>query len=408
MSILSIAPYFPFCRVKLTRQSVASQADMAWVEAEPDERYRPICHVCGQKSRRIHTWDRRGLRDLNLWSARVWIGCSFRKVYCAACGGVRVEDLEFFEPYKHVTRRLARYIYDLCKRMTVQEVADHLGLDWKTVKEIDKAFLDKEYGRTDYDDLTLLAVDEIAVHKGQRYMTVVLDYLSGRVVWVGPDRTAETLRSFFRGMTEAQKQRLKAVALDMWDPYILAIQTEVPHVQIVFDLFHVVAAFNQVIDQVRNDECRKARKKDKAVFKGSKYLLLKNKKSLRSGEERRHLRRLLELNKTLCTLMILRDLLKKIWTYRYRGWALKRLRQWCALARTVGYRSVTTFAHRLESYEYGILNHCQYRLHTGTLEGVNNKIKVIKRKAYGFHDDRYFSLKVIQAFAPENPGFLAN
>jgi len=408
MSVMSIAPYFPFCRVKLTRQSVASQADMAWLEAEPDERYRPVCHVCGRKSRRIHTWHKRSLRDLNMGAARVWIGCSFRKVYCAACGGVRVEDLEFFEPYKHVTKRLARYIHELCKRMTVQEVADHLGLDWKTVKDIDKAFLEKDYGRTDYSDLVILAVDEIAVHKGHRYMTVVLDYLSGRVVWVGQDRTAETLMAFFDGMTEAQKQRLKAIAMDMWNPYILAVQTKVPHVQIVFDLFHVVSAFHKVIDQVRNDECRKARKKDKAVFQGSKYLLLKNKKNLRPGEERQHLRRLLELNKTLCTVMILKDLLKKIGCYRYRGWATKRLREWCALARTLGHPEVSKFANRLECYEYGILNHCQYRIHTGRLEGVNNKIKVIKRKAYGFHDDRYFSLKVIQAFDPEKQVSLAN
>ena len=254
MSVLSIAAYFPFCRVKLTRQSVAVEADMAWVEAEPDLRYRPVCHACGGAGARVHDWGKRSLRDLNLGAAQVWIGCSFRKIYCPACGKVRVEDLEFFDPYKRVTQRLARYIHELCKVLTVKEVAEHLRLDWKTVKDIDQSFLERRYDKTDYSDLTLLAVDEIAIRKGHQYMTVVMDYLTGRVVWLGKDRTAETLMDFFDGMSDAQKQALQAIAMDMWAPYIAAVQAAVPHVQIVFDLFHVVAAFNQVIDKVRNDE----------------------------------------------------------------------------------------------------------------------------------------------------------
>jgi transposase len=388
--------------VKFTRQSVAEDSAVAWLEAEPNQRYGPICHVCGTRAGRIHDGDKRSLRDLPVGRTRVWIGCSFRKVYCPTCGRVRIEDLEFFEAYQRVTRRLARYIHELCRMLTVQEVADHLGLGWKTVKQIDKAFLEKTYGQTDYRDLTVLAVDEIAVHKGHRYMTVVLDYLTGRVVWVGADRTGDTLGAFFQGMTEAQKQRLQAIAMDMWDPYIQAVKTHVPHVKIVFDLFHVVAAFNKVIDKVRNDEYRKAAQKDKAVFRGAKYLLLKNKKNVRKRSQREQLRQLLQLNQTLSTVMILKDLLKQIWRYRYRGWAHRRLAEWCALARTVGHPDVTQFARRLENYRYGILNHCQYPIHTGKLEGVNNKIKVIKRKAYGFHDDRYFSFKIIQAFDPPN------
>ena len=402
MSVLSIAAYFPFCRVKLTRQSVAVEADMAWVEAEPDLRYRPVCHVCGGAGARVHDWGKRSLRDLNLGAAQVWIGCSFRKIYCPACGKVRVEDLEFFDPYKRVTQRLARYIHELCKVLTVKEVAEHLQLDWKTVKEIDKSLLERRYDKTDYSDLTLLAVDEIAIRKGHQYMTVVMDYLTGRVVWLGKDRTAETLIDFFDGMSDAQKQALQAIAMDMWAPYIAAVQAAVPHVQIVFDLFHVVAAFNQVIDKVRNDEYRKASDEDKAVFKGAKYLLLKNKKKIRRRKHREHLRGLLELNQTISTVMILKDLLKQIWGYRRRGWAARRIREWCVLARTLNHPEVNKFARRLQRHDYGILNHCDYPIHTGRLEGVNNKIKVIKRKAYGFHDPRYFALKVLQAFDPLN------
>jgi transposase len=399
MSAMSIKPYFPFCRVRFTKQTVSAQGDMAWLIAEPDERYRPICHFCGSLAQGVHNQTRRALRDLSLGAAKVWINCRYRKVYCPRCQGIRVEDLDFFNPYQRVTKRLAQYIHELCKVLTVTEVSEHLGLDWKTVKDVDKQFLEKTFGNTDYSGLSILAVDEIAIHKGHRYMTVVLDYETGRVVWLGKDRTADTLQEFFKGMSQKQKDALKAIAMDMWDPYIKAVRENVTHVKIVFDLFHVVHAFNKVINRVRIEEFKKAKKSDREIYKGAKYLLLANRKNIRKSEARQQLQQLLEINETISTVMILKDCLKRIWTYEKTGWAEKRLKEWCTLARTVPHKAVQKFAGMLERHAYGILNHCQYSIHTSKLEGVNNKIKVIKRKAYGFHDDRYFTLKVIQAFS---------
>ena len=171
-----------------------------------------------------------------------------------------------------------------------------------------------------------------------------------------------------------------------------------PHAQIVFDLFHVVANFNRVIDKVRNTEYQKASQQDKAVYKGSKYLLLKNRNNLKTQEQKQHLKQLLELNETISTVMILKEKLKYIWNYSSKAWATKALDSWCSLARSLNHPSVTAVAKMLERYRYGIINHCDYPIHTGKLEGVNNKIKVIKRKAYGFHDLRYFTLKIYQAF----------
>jgi transposase len=347
----------------------------------------------------IHSWRQRWLRDLDLGAARVWIGCRYRRVYCRHCGGYRVEDLRFFEPYQRVTLRLARYIHALCKVLTVRQVATHLGLDWKTVKQVDRTFLEATHGQTDYTGLRLLAVDEVAVRKGHSYMTVVLDYETGRVLWLGRERTAQTLQAFFGGMSAEQKQAVEAIAMDMWDPYIKAVREAVPHVKIVFDLFHAVVAFNRIIDKVRLAEFRKARAQDKPVFKGSKYLLLANRRNIRRRAARAHLKELLELNQTISTVMILKEELKRIWGYRSRPWAARRLHEWCALAQSVDYPDVRKFARRLQRYTYGILNHCDYPIHTSQLEGVINKIKLIKRQAYGFHDQRYFSLKVIQAFA---------
>ncbi len=198
---------------------------------------------------------------------------------------------------------------------------------------------------------------------------------------------------------QLQKKSLEAVVMDMWDPYIHAVKKHASHVKIVFDLFHVVSSFGRVIDKVRNAECRKATKQDKDVFKGSKYLLLKNKRNIRKKKHREHLKQLLSLNETINTVLILKDKLKHIWYYRSRTWATKALDEWCLLANTVNHTCVKKFINMLKRHSYGILNHCDYHIHTSKLEGVNNKIKVIKRKAYGFLDERYFSLKLIQAFS---------
>ncbi len=160
----------------------------------------------------------------------------------------------------------------------------------------------------------------------------------------------------------------------------------------------MVAQFNRVIDKVRNSEYRKASEENKAVFKGARYLLLKNRKNIRLKAQREQLKQLLQLNEVINTTMILKEQLKHIWAYRSRSWAGKAIKHWCELANSINNRSLSSFAKMLNRYRYGILNHCDYPIHTGKLEGVNNKIKVIKRKAYGFHDLRYFTLKIYQAF----------
>jgi transposase len=399
MSVLSIAAYFPFRRIKIVNQTVNPEVAETHIQAQPDKRFQPVCHECGRKASGVHSWTQRKIRDLSLSSARTWITCQYRKVFCAHCHGIHIEDLELFHPDLRVTTRMARYIYQLCRFMTVSEVAFHLGLDWKTVKAVDKFYLEHNYGQPELNGLRILAVDEIAIRKGHRYLTVVLNYLNGHIVFVGKDRKAKTLKRFFNKLSVGQRKAIEAVTMDMWDPFIKAVKKKLPQAKIVFDLFHVVANFSRVIDQVRNAEYRRASKEDKAVYKGARYLLLKNSKNVRSKDHRQQLKELLALNEVINTVMILKDKLKHIWTYRSRTWAEKAINQWCALARSLNHPSVSAFARMLERYHYGIVNHCDYPVHNGKLEGVNNKIKVIKRKAYGFHDLRYFTLKIYQAFS---------
>ncbi|MCK4985439.1 MAG: transposase [Desulfobacterales bacterium] len=224
MSDLTIAPYFPFRRIKIINQSVDPDATMASIEILPHKRFKPVCHRCGHKADIAHSWTKRRVRDLNLATAQVWLDCHYRKLYCPVCRRISVEDLELFDPYIRVTRRLAYYIYQLCQVMTVAEVANHLNLDWKTVKAIDKKFLEQRYSQPDLNGLRILAVDEIAVRRGHKYLTVVIDHLSGRVLFVGKDRKADTLMHFFDQMSSKQRQGIEAVAMDMWDPFIKAVK----------------------------------------------------------------------------------------------------------------------------------------------------------------------------------------
>ena len=402
MSTLSISHYFPFSQMVVTRQSVSEDATMAVVVLKPDQRFHPVCHACRTPGHGVHSEETRPVRDLDFAAARVTLNCTYRKLFCQACGRVMVEDTGVFEPWSRVTRRLARFVHDLCKVMTVTDVAGHLGLDWKTVKNIDKAFLEKEHGTPDYDGLHILAVDEISVRKGRRYMTVVLNYETGAVVWMGEKNEKATLLKFYALLAPAQRESIKAVAMDMWKGFIEATKEALPNAAIVFDLFHVVSSFGKVIDQVRIAEFNKAQARNRPVFKGAKYLLLKNRRNLRKRSQRAQLNELLALNRAINIVYILKDKLKHIWSYTSRTWAAKALREWIALARTLRNHAVNKFCRTLKDHAYGILNHCDFAIHTSVLEGVNNKIKVIKRKAFGFHDLDYFALKVMQAFDPKN------
>jgi transposase len=383
--------------MRVTHHSVAVESKQAMVRLEPDRRFVPRCHACERPARRVHSSARKFVRDLDFGEHRMLLQVEHRKVYCPTCGKVRVEKLDFVDVHQRVTLRLGAYAAELCRLgLSVDAVARHLDLDPKTVKTFDKAALQRAFGATVYEGIKRLAIDEIAVKKGHQYMTVVLDYDTGRVVWMGAGRQISTLDRFFENMPVSIRNGIEAVAIDMWEPYIASIRKWCPQADIVFDLFHVVKAFNRVIDDIRIEEYRNADAVGRETLKGSKYLFLKNWGRL-GRNQRVRLNEILSLNKRLNTVYWLKDFLAYIWTYHIPGWAEGALAEWCAVARQDGHPRLVRFARTLERYRYGIVNHCRHRMHTSKLEGVNNKIKVIKRIAYGFHDLEYFALKVKQA-----------
>ncbi|MCR4471948.1 ISL3 family transposase, partial [Burkholderia sp. SCN-KJ] len=249
-----------------------------------------------------------------------------------------------------------------------------------------------------------LAMDEFALHKGHRYATVVVDPISRQVLWIGPGRSRETARAFFEQLPEGAAKRIEAVAIDMTTAYELEIREQCPQAEIVFDLYHVVAKYGrEVIDRVRVDQANQLRhdKPARKVLKSSRWLLLRNRHNLKP-DQAVHLKELLAANQALLCVYVLRDELKRLWFYRKPAWAQKAWEQWFEQAQQSGIAALQKFAERLQGYWHGIVTRCRHPLNTSIVEGINNTIKVIKRRAYGYRDDEYFFLKIRAAF-PGNP-----
>jgi transposase len=263
----------------------------------------------------------------------------------------------------------------------VANVAELLGMDWKTVKNNDKRTLQRTFSDPDYSGLRLLAIDEISYKKHHKYLTLVLDLERTRVVWVGKGRRQATLGVFFDEIGVEVAHGIQAIAIDMWDPYIAAIEDHAPQAAIVFDKFHVISNYSKVIDKVRVEEFRKAEAEDKPVLRGTRYLLLKNQENL-SPEQLGRLEELRSLNQNLNTVYVLKDDLKRLWDCENRKEAALVLAQWTRAAEESGIQPLMKFAETLNRYAYGLLNHCVHPINNGRLEGLNNKIKVIKRRCY--------------------------
>jgi len=387
---IKVNAFFPFCRVKITDQRVNNQLDQVLIKIEPNQRYLPVCSNCQQKVRLIHSYNVRLVRDIPIMQAKTVLKVYYRKVRCPICGN-RVEDLGFVKHGERLTERFKRFIADLCQIMTIKDVADWLDLNWKTVKQIHKQYLKEQVGNLDLQGVRILAVDEISIRKGHKYLTIVIDFETGRILWTNKDRKTKSLGEFFSLLSEEEKKRIQAVAMDMWDPYIKAVKEYLPNARIVFDQFHVVKEYSKVIDSIRISEFKAADKEHQKYFKGTKYLLLKNQENLRE-KDKQPLEKLLSINRNLSISYILKDSLKQLWGYCCQDNVRRRLLEWVDLAIDSGIKQLIKFAKKLLRYGYGIINHAIYPIHNSKLEGINNKIKTVKRKAYGFSDMEYFEL----------------
>ena len=361
---------------------------------EPSGEKPLVCTQCGSPDviRRGQRW--RAYRAVPIGGRPIWIQLPVQRVGCRRCGLVRQVKVSFAQGRCSYTRRFERYALELCRVMTIQDVAEHLQVSWGTVKDIHKRHLRRRFARPKLRHLKWIAIDEISVARRQRFLTVVLDLCSGAVVFVGQGRAAATLQPFWRKLRRS-RARLQAVATDMLPAYIAAVLENLPEAQIVFDRFHVIKLYNEKLSDLRRDVQGEAEAMGKKVLKGTRWLLLKNPENLDlSRQEPQRLREALKLNKPLATAYYLKEDLRQFWEQPDKATARRALNDWIMRATHSGIRMLQRFARTLERHAYGLLAWYEHPISTGPLEGVNNKIKTIQKRAYGFRDRQYFIWRI--------------
>lgn len=337
----------------------------------------------------------RRLRSVPIGKKPIWFEVEFQRVECRRCGALRLTGLGVADPKRSYTKAFARYTLELSKHMTIRDVARHLGVGWDLVKEIQKNHLERFYSRPKLKHLKWIAIDEISIGRGHRYLTVVLDLKSGVVVFVGDGKGADALKPFWKRL-RASHARIQAVATDMSPAYIQAVTEHLKDAVLVFDHFHILKLFHDKLSDLRRKLHREATDLlHKKVLKGTRWLLLKNPDHLdEKHDERKRLDEALKMNQPLATAYYLKEDLRQIWSQMSKRDARRFLRDWCARAESSGIPILVKFAHTLAAHREGILAWYDYPISTGPLEGTNTKIRVMQRQAYGFRDKEFFKLKI--------------
>jgi transposase len=362
------------------------------VKHKPDEL---VCSHCGCRRVIKRGTILRRFRTVSIGFKAVFISLAVQRVFCQACHLVRQVKIGFCDPRRTYTKAFERYVLELSKVATIKDIAGHLGVSWGLIKDIQKRNLVKRYKAPKLGRLKQIAIDEISIGKGHRYMTIVLCLETGAVVFVGDGKGREALNPFFKRLARS-KARIKAAAIDMSPAYIAAILENLPETTIVFDHFHVIKLYNDRLSDFRRKLYYDADALGKKVIKGTRWLLLKNPENLdeKRGEEQR-LHEALALNQPLSAAYYMKEDLRQSWNHPRKETAKQHLIDWVWRAGRSGISMLQKMAKTIAVHSFGILNYYDYPISTGPLEGTNNKIKTMKRQAYGFRDKDFFKLKIM-------------
>ena len=353
------------------------------------------CPVCGSRDVRPHGTVERRLRTVPIGPKPVFVVVPIPRVSCPRCGVTRQVQVDFADPRRSYTKAFERYALELSRRMTILDVARHLGVSWDVVKDIQERDLEHRFARPELGGLKRIAIDEISVGQGQRYLTVVLDLDTGAVVFVGDGRGGDALRPFWKRLRRTKAQ-VEAVAMDMSPAYRQAVSAHLKDAVIVFDHFHVIKLFHDKLSDLRRSLYHRAEDEPKKVLKGSRWLLLKAPENLDPDrDEATRLKEALSLNKPLATASYLKEDLRQFWDQPGQTFAGAFLRGWLRRARASGVAMLDQMADTLESHSDGLLASYGHPISTGPLEGTNNKIRTMSRQAYGFRDREFYKLKIL-------------
>jgi transposase len=377
---------------RCVRQSFES--DMTILDIE-QSRKRLRCSSCGSDEVWAQGGIERSFRTLPIGSKPTFLMLKVPRVLCFGCGKTRQVRVPFAAPKKHYTRSFERYAIELSAQMTIKDVANHLAVSWDVIKDIQSRSLQRRFGKPKLHKLKQIAIDEINIGKGHRYLTIVLDLLSGAVVFVGDGKGVDALQPFWKRLRRAHTT-IEAVATDMSPAYIRAVRENIKRAVHVFDHFHVIKLYNDKLSAFRRQLFHELTTQGQKILKGTRWLLLKNPENLDpKRKERQRLERALRLNEPLAIVYYMKEDLRQIWLQPHKFAARLFLEDWLARARASGIRMLEQFADTLQEHQEGVLNYYDYRISTGPLEGTNNKIKTMQRQAYGFRNHEFLKLKIL-------------
>jgi len=360
----------------------AEQELVVYVERLGQRRLR--CGECGLEAKQVAPSRRpaRRWRDLAMREHLVELVYAPYRVWCQRCG-LRVERIPWAAKWQRVTHALARAVAQLARVLDWASVAVHFRLNWKTVEAIVEGAVLWGLAHRRWYPLHVLGIDEVSRRKGQQYLTVVYDLDRRRVVWVGRDRTTATMERFFAWLGPRRTRSIHTVCCDMWAVYLDAIRTHLPEATIVFDRFHLSQHLSRAVDEVRRQTWRQLTGPEKAEFKKTRFLWLANPENLRRDEHTR-LSGLLRLNSPIVKGYLLKEDLRRFWDYRSTAWAEAHLRQWLWRASHSRLEPFKKLAQMLRRHLDGVLAWTRIRVTNGALEGMNNKIKAISHRAFGY------------------------
>jgi transposase len=322
-----------------------------------------------------------------------------RRIDCRRCMKVKQEKLEWLADNPFYSKRFAYFVGRRCRAMTIKDVAQETHLDWRTVKELDKQYMEEQLRRIGTPAPKVIGVDEIAIRKGHTYRIVVSDLLRRRPIWFGgQDRSEQSMDEFYKWLGPKKSKQIRLAVMDMWKAFRKSTlkPEHAPGAAILFDKFHVLRHLGDALDQVRKSEYGRLVGKDRRFIKGQKYTLLSHRENL-STEGGRSLRLLLKANKRLNTAYVLKETFGQLWDYQTEGWARRFFENWCDSLKWQRLRPYEKFALMIADHWDGIAAHCrpENKVALGFVEGLNNKIRVIQRRSYGLRDEEYLRLKIL-------------
>lgn len=344
----------------------------------------------------------RRVRDLPCGPYRVYVEFEARRVWCRRCQAVKRERIAFLSDSPFYTKRFAYYVGRRCRSATIKDVAKELHLDWDSVKELDKQYMRAQLARAGTPAPKAIGIDELSIRKRHTYRIVVSDLERQRPIWFGgADRSEASMSLFYQGLGAQKSHQIRLALMDMWKPFRQATATHAPQAAILFDKFHVMRHLGDALDQVRKSEYARLSGSDRRFIKGQKYTLLSRREHL-TLEGRQALKTLLAANKRLNTAYVLKESFGQLWSYEREAWARRFFEHWRAALKWQRLGPYEKFAEMIERHWDGIAAYCQpeNKVSLGFVEGLNNKIRVLQRRAYGLRDEEYLRLKILTCMLP--------